>query len=833
MTETSKCALAFDGDEVRTLTGSRTDMNDPVYTRIKERLIRLRASQPAARFLYILRCDTVSGRAVYLADSEPKTSKAVSLPGDLYGEAAKIPVLQSILHDGKPVVEGPAQNTFGVFVSAYVAVGSGQGAEILGLDVDAQDWSRQLWFVAFRSAVLGWFSAGLLLVVAIWSGQRSSKESLIRKLYGAVEQSESATMIVNLQSRIEYVNAGLCQQTGYTREELTGRAWWDFRSEKKLPVEIAEIVARVRAGFSWQGQVRNTRKNGEQYPARTVVSPVRGAGDKIVGFIAVFADISEIQRKETELREAKEQAETADSAKGRFLATMSHEVRTPLNGIVGFTSLLFDTNLTPEQREYVQTIRTSGEALIQLTGDILDFSRIESGRMHLDATPCDLRANIEDALDIFANRAAENNVQLLHWVDHDIPAQLMVDGGRLRQVVINLVGNAIKFTAAGEIEVTVRKLTGKSVSVAPFDDVSQGQLVAEFDDGGLTLEFAVRDTGVGIAPGDCPKLFQPFTQLDASNVRRYGGAGLGLAISRHLVRLMGGDIRVESELGRGSTFIFTVRARPAETVVSNEASLGRLSGHKVALAVEHPGLRSEIGHLLRQTGAKVLERELADLADEGWSLAVVDCDRVVLGRLEQAEPGKAWRSELMFGLVPINLGDRERQALRRHFRMLLSRPVHHRTLLDLLVKASEGIANHATRPPVFVEKGLHVLVVEDDAVLQRLISGSLTTLGCQCEIAPNGRIGIEAMSASRYDVILMDAHMPEMDGLTAIKQVRAGEAGLQNRDIWIAAISADHRSEVREMAVAAGVNDFLTKPLRLAEIEAALQRFLDARKPVG
>ena len=704
--DTTRHALAFDLAEVRALTGTRADLQSPVYARIKDRLVRLRASQPAVRFLYFIRYDPALGRAVFLADSEPETSKDISLPGDVYPEASQMPGLQAILYDGKPVVEGPIKDSFGVFVSAYVTVGPGPGMDLFGLDIDAKDWSRQLFFSALRSAVQGWLILGVCLAVVIWNRQRSSRESLIRKLYGAVEQSESATMIVSLQSRIEYVNAGLCRQTGYTREELIGRPWWDFRSEQKLPVEIAEIVARVQAGFSWEGQVMNTRKNGQPYPARAVVSPVRASGGKIMGFIAVFTDASETQRKEQELRGAKEQAETADKAKGRFLATMSHEVRTPLNGIVGFTSLLLDTMLTPEQCEYVQTIRTSGEALIQLTGDILDFSRIESGHLQLDSSPCDLRANIEDALDIFANRAAVSDVQLLHWVDPDVPSQVLVDGGRLRQVVINLVGNAVKFTAAGEVEVRVRKLTGKSVSVAPFDDVTRGQLVAEFDDGGLTLEFSVRDTGIGIARDNCGKLLQPFTQLDTSDMRRYGGAGLGLAISRNLVRLMGGDIRVESEPGRGSTFIFTVRTSSAGAVEVDESSKGQFGGRKIAVVVQHPGLRDEISYLLRLTGARVAGCTLENLPQTTWDLAVVDCDAVTLQKIQASAADYSGRAEHMFGLVAINLGNQERQALRRQFRMLLSRPAHHRTLLDLLARASEGLASRMTTPPMQVANGL-------------------------------------------------------------------------------------------------------------------------------
>lgn len=695
---------------------------------------------------------------------------------------------------------------------------------VVGLWAASAAQVSTFWFV-----ILVWLLLGVPLATWAWLYQRSQSDGFIRKLYGAIEQSESATLIVDLENRIEYANDGVCRQTGYSREEMIGRAWWDFRSEKKLPVEIAEITARVKAGLSWEGQVMNLRKDGEPYPARAVVSPVRASDGTVAGFIAVFTDMTDSLRKERELRDAKEQAETADQAKGRFLATMSHEVRTPLNGIVGFTSLLLDTKLTPEQREYVQTIRNSGEALIHLTGDILDFSRMESGKLQLDATPCDVRANVEDALDLFGNRAAENGVQLLHWVEPDVPSQLVIDGGRLRQVVINLVGNAVKFTAKGEIEITVRKLTGKSVSVAPFDDVAHGQMVAEFDDGGLTLEFEVRDTGIGIAPADSQKLFRPFTQLDASTVRRYGGAGLGLAISRQLVRLMGGDIRVESELGRGSKFIFTVRARPAgwEPDVFPDS---RLAGRRVALVVSHAGLRAEVGHLLRLAGAKVADYTLDELPSTGWDLAVVDCDGALLEKagtavLNQHPP------ERMIGLVAINLNASERQALRYNFHLLLNRPVHHRTFLDLLAKAADGLTSR-TRPPVSpVASGLTVLVAEDEPVLQRLLVSTLTTLGCKCRFVDDGRACLELISAGGCDLILMDLHMPEVDGLTAVKHIRNGEAGEAMRDVWIIAITADHRIEMREMALAAGVNDFLPKPVKLPDLEEALRRYKAA--PAG
>jgi CheY-like chemotaxis protein len=293
---------------------------------------------------------------------------------------------------------------------------------------------------------------------------------------------------------------------------------------------------------------------------------------------------------------------------------------------------------------------------------------------------------------------------------------------------------------------------------------------------------------------------------------------------------MGGDIRVESEEGLGSTFIFTIRTRPADTAPAG-VPISQLVGRKVALVVRHQGLRSEIAHLLRLTGAKVLEYTLEALPASGWDLAVVDCDGLLLKTLDTVALNKRWRPECMFGLVAINLGNEQRQAVRRHFRMLLNRPVHHRALLELLVKTAEGLGSRRTTPPLFsAANGLRVLVAEDEPVLQRLITNTLTTLGCSCRFAQNGRECLEAVEAGGCDVILMDVHMPEMDGLTAIKQIRAGEAGATVRNIWIITITADHRNEMRDMALAAGVNDFLTKPISLTDLEGALRRFLEARK---
>gem|GEM_PF-3871864 len=396
------------------------------------------------------------------------------------------------------------------------------------------------------------------------------------------------------------------------------------------------------------------------------------------------AAVAAQQRHHQELQRSKDLAEAGDRAKGQFLATMSHEVRTPVHGIVGFTTLLLETPLTSEQREYVNTIRTSAEALAQLTGDILDFSRIESDGLQLEASACDLRALIEDALDIFAARAAEKKIELLHRVESDVPTQILIDGGRLRQVLVNLIGNAIKFTMSGEVDVSVRVLTGKGASMAPFDlGAGMGQMVAELEDGSLTFEFAVRDTGIGIAREDVPKLFQPFTQLDVSTVRRFGGAGLGLAISRNLVRLMSGEIWLSSEPGHGSTFTFTVRGRSIPRSDSAHP-LPQLTGARVAIVCSRPSLEVELIELIRSSGGEAIPVALSDLAVCDCALAIVDCAAPVRATLAKMVDQPLWRPDRSIGLLPVAEGSSARQALRQHFNMLVNKPVHHRTLLNLI-----------------------------------------------------------------------------------------------------------------------------------------------------
>ncbi len=825
--DTKRCAVAFEGAELRRLTGSRADTENPVYAATKRRLIELQAVNPRVRFVYIFRSVPGTDKVIFLADSAVVGAKDESLPGDDYPEAGESPGLQEILKTGRATTEGPLADNFGTWITGYApidAVPAGAAGstsrQLVGMDIDADDWNRGLWAAGFQWAFYIWMLLGMPLGAYLVVRRQLEQREAIRNLSEAMEQSHSALMVVDLESCIEYANRGLCQQIGYSRRELIGRKWRDFQVAETSADTLAELVSTVRSGRPWEGEWFNRRKDGTVYPVRGVVTPVKRRDGSLSCFVAVFDDMTEIKRKEAELREARDLARAGDQAKGQFLATMSHEVRTPLNGIVGFTNLLLDTELSAEQRDFVQTIRSSSEALIQLTGDILDYARIESGKLALEPAPCDPRECVEDALDLLAGPAGAKQLEMLHWVDDGVPASIMVDGGRLRQVLVNLVNNAVKFTERGTVEVTV--------SVAKEDRRAlrePGQAPPER--GAVALLFAVRDTGIGIAGDQFEKLFRPFSQLDGTSTRKFGGAGLGLAICRNLVNLMGGEISFTSEPGRGSVFSFVV----AGAVVEATKPPTDLTGLRLAIVARPGGLRSEWVRLAARWGAVAIEAETAaHVAPEAWDLALVDIDEKLCGEL--IAPGATLRGlppERTFGVVPLSLSTDRRNALRAHFRLLVNKPVHHEPLRVLLGGVTT-VSAPPMRPPTHFK--LRVLLVEDNPVNQRLMQKVLTNLGCEWTVAANGRLAVDELTRAQgdYDVVLMDLHMPELDGLAAIAEIREGKGGLRAKTVWIAALTADARDDQRERAAAAGANDYLTKPLKLTELEAALRRYRAERR---
>jgi PAS domain S-box-containing protein len=760
--------------------GASSDLVAPVNAKLRERARQLTALTPSLRAISLLRVPSGDGPAFYVFDFRDASHGQEARPGEMYMPRFGSGALDQLRRDGRAVLAGPFEATDGprgvayAFLPAFGQVPAREVRHVVRIEAAEEN-------------------------VRLQSG-------VIRNLSEAMEQAHSAILILDPAGRIDYSNAVGSRQLGVSRRGLIGRNWREFLDVGAAGVAATEIVGSMAAGVAWQGEWTCRRADGASFPVRGGFSPVRQRDQRVVSYVAVFDDVTEVRLRENELREATEQAREGDRAKGNFLATMSHEVRTPLNGIVGFTGLLLETPLTDSQREQLLAIRASADALVRLTEDILDFARIESGNTRIDPAPCDPRECLEEAIDLHAAAAARKGVDIFHRVAPDVPASIITDQGRLRQVLVNLVGNAVKFTESGEIEVSVS---------LPREEGNAA---------GIRLEFAVRDTGPGIAVDDQARLFRPFTQLDASTLRKHGGAGLGLAISRNLVEMLGGQIRVESRPGAGATFAFSIRARVDQPARSLSAP-----GSRVALVAARGRQREALAALLRSWSVEVVEADsLETLPADRWTTIVRDLGEAEAIRLsgEGAVAGEADGSTV--ALVPLSLGPGPQAALRERFRGLVTKPVRAKTLFSLVAGKSSSRPAAATRP----QFGFEVLVAEDNVVNQRLIRLMLENFGCTVSVVENGRAALTALAAAPRppDLVLLDMHMPELDGLDVLRALRAGGAGTAARDTWVVALSADVRPEQRAAAGAAGIDEYLVKPVSLRDIEEMLFRFQVARR---
>jgi PAS domain S-box-containing protein len=635
--------------------------------------------------------------------------------------------------------------------------------------------------------------------------QRGYLESL-------VSITPAAVVVLDADERVTDWNPAAAELFGYSAEEAVGRPIDDlvFGANENGQEEGRELMAEAISDGRAQRITRRRRRDGTLVDVELMLVPLTVDGAH-AGFLGVYHDVTELQR-------ARQEAEAATHAKSAFLATMSHEIRTPMNAVIGMTDLLLSTDLTGEQREFAEIVHSSGDALLHVIDDILDYSKIEAGKLDLEHEPFRLRDCVEGALDIVAPRAWEKGIELGCLIDETVPAGIVGDEARLRQVLLNLLSNGVKFTEeGGEVFVLV-------------DAEARGG-------GACRLELSVRDTGIGIPEDRMNRLFTSFSQVDTSTTRRFGGTGLGLAISKRLVELMGGAISVESEHGSGSTFRISLPVTEAEVAspIPLEEGLPQLAGKRILVVDDNATNREIVSRHALSWGMEPVDIERpADAlalieAGEQFDVAVLDMMMPDMDGLALAGEIRSRRSvEELPLLLLTSLGRIPQAESGSIFSAQLAKPLKasqlYNTLLQMLspgevgAETVEAETNGKQARPSF----LRILLAEDNPMNQKVALRLLERLGYTATVAWNGLEALAALEKQSYDVVLMDVQMPELDGLDATRRIV--ERWPEESRPHIIAMTANALPEDREACFAAGMNDYVAKPIRAEELARALKR---------
>lgn len=645
----------------------------------------------------------------------------------------------------------------------------------------------------------------------------------------------------DLDSRFIMVSQSLATKMGLNNpSEAVGKTDHDFFQPSHADESFADERRIIASGEPMRDKTElEVWRDGRERWVLTSKLPLTGEDGCILGTLGVSKDITDLKAVEAELEHARDQALASVRLKSEFLANMSHEIRTPLNAVVGMTGLLLETDLNDDQRDFAETIRKSADSLLGIINDILDFSKIEAGKLSIEHIVFDLHETIENTVELLGEAARKKQIELLCWIHEGVPRMVNGDPGRIRQVLVNLVGNAVKFTSEGEVVIEIGAQPAKKAQAE--------------------VSFQVRDTGIGIPPEARARLFQPFSQADGSTTRKFGGTGLGLAISRQLIELMGGQIGVESSVGAGSTFWFKIRLDNLDATVQpppTKPTVEALEGKRVLIVDDNETNRKILRHQIGGWGMETHEASTSEGAlhslrvlngmGKSVNAVILDFQMPSMDGFQLADAiGKlALQMPPSLLLLSSSCLVSPRQAAEHGIQTVLTKPVKklrlHEALAQALGKSAPTPAGRLrdsawtalkAADAVFKPSKTRVLVAEDNAVNQKVALMQLSKLGYKADAVASGKEVVEAVARLPYDIILMDCQMPDMDGYEATRQIRAMEAlhidPRHPRGIYIIALTASAFAEDRKKCLEVGMNDYLSKPVQVAGLKEALDRGVD------